>query len=458
MASKHTGQAAFDPVTAGRVQALRGQAATLFQAGKPAEALAVLSELAKFTPKDAQVLAFAALAAFEAGERGVALKFLRAQRKALDKDRGRPESWRGLAGLLHELGETTEAERALAAAVKFWPNDAGLRAHRAELLKSLRRYEACAKEAREAVRLDPGNLGPLAVLAVALHRTGAYGEAAELYRRIIEADPSDPAYYHTLGAALIGAGRGAEAVEVAERWLALEPGHVEALALKGHALQEAGRDAEAAALFDFDRLVQGGDIEVPDGYASMAEFNAALEQHILRHPSLATPERHDLRYHHPKLKITDELLAGDTGPVGELEKAMHAAVRDYLAKLPKDSDHPFVANAPEDYKIHAWAALLDRQGNQNQHVHKDGYLSGCYYVRIPPEVVADANGDIGDIAGGFEVGRPPDEFGCKRAHMIRQYKPHEGLMLLFPAFMYHKTVPFRSDTQRICIAFDVIPA
>jgi hypothetical protein len=30
-------------------------------------------------------------------------------------------------------------------------------------------------------------------------------------------------------------------------------------------------------------------------------------------------------------------------------------------------------------------------------------------------------------------------------------------MLLFPAFMYHGTVPFKSDQKRICIAFDVIP-
>ena len=30
-------------------------------------------------------------------------------------------------------------------------------------------------------------------------------------------------------------------------------------------------------------------------------------------------------------------------------------------------------------------------------------------------------------------------------------------MLLFPAFMYHGTVPFKSDSKRICVAFDVIP-
>jgi hypothetical protein len=40
---------------------------------------------------------------------------------------------------------------------------------------------------------------------------------------------------------------------------------------------------------------------------------------------------------------------------------------------------------------------------------------------------------------------------------VETVKPSEGLMLLFPAFMYHGTVPFKSDSKRICVAFDVIP-
>jgi hypothetical protein len=29
-------------------------------------------------------------------------------------------------------------------------------------------------------------------------------------------------------------------------------------------------------------------------------------------------------------------------------------------------------------------------------------------------------------------------------------------MLLFPAYMYHRTIPFESLDKRICIAFDVV--
>jgi hypothetical protein len=31
------------------------------------------------------------------------------------------------------------------------------------------------------------------------------------------------------------------------------------------------------------------------------------------------------------------------------------------------------------------------------------------------------------------------------------------MMVLFPAYLYHATVPFRSSERRISIAFDVLP-
>ena len=34
-------------------------------------------------------------------------------------------------------------------------------------------------------------------------------------------------------------------------------------------------------------------------------------------------------------------------------------------------------------------------------------------------------------------------------------KPEIGTMVLFPSSLYHSTVPFTSDEERICIAFDL---
>ena len=40
----------------------------------------------------------------------------------------------------------------------------------------------------------------------------------------------------------------------------------------------------------------------------------------------------------------------------------------------------------------------------------------------------------------------------------RLIQPEEGLMVLFPSYFYHSTVPFETDETRISVAFDLMPA
>ena len=37
------------------------------------------------------------------------------------------------------------------------------------------------------------------------------------------------------------------------------------------------------------------------------------------------------------------------------------------------------------------------------------------------------------------------------------YKVKEGDLVLFPSSLFHRTIPFYSDEERLCIAFDLIP-
>ena len=59
--------------------------------------------------------------------------------------------------------------------------------------------------------------------------------------------------------------------------------------------------------------------------------------------------------------------------------------------------------------------------------------------------------------GFFELGRPPEEFAIAEPTGIMPVKPEPGLMILFPSYFYHRTIPFVSDQRRISIAFDVMP-
>ncbi|MCP5081486.1 MAG: tetratricopeptide repeat protein [Alphaproteobacteria bacterium] len=307
----------------------------------------------------------------------------------------------------------------------------------------------------------PARLGEhpdlLDALAINLHQAARFSEAVDYYKRMLDQEPGNINLYNNICAALLAGGDPQQAVIFADKWLALVPGSTEALSFRAVALEEGGETDAASELMNFERFVQADVVETPPGYDSMDAFNAALEQAVLSHQDLKTPPLDSPHYHDPDLKITDQILGPKEGPIADLEAVIRQRIEAYYANLGSPQDHAFVEARPQNYDLVAWAAVLDKQGNQDAHIHFDGHLSGCYYVRIPEEVSGEANGEDGTVAGGFEVGRPPPEFFCKREHRHKVVKPMEGMMVLFPSYMYHQTIPFKSTERRICVAFDAMP-
>src|SRR6476646_10216143 len=90
-------------------------------------------------------------------------------------------------------------------------------------------------------------------------------------------------------------------------------------------------------------------------------------------------------------------------------------------------------------------------GRQAAHIHPYGWLSGVYYVSVPKTSSEDLrNGCL--VLGAMEEGLNVDPpWG------IRYISPAPGLLVLFPSYVPHATIPTRSPDRRICIAFDVGP-
>jgi len=106
---------------------------------------------------------------------------------------------------------------------------------------------------------------------------------------------------------------------------------------------------------------------------------------------------------------------------------------------------------PARWRLASWAVVLDAQGHQGPHFHPDGYVSGVYYAKLP------ATMRPGDDAGCIEFGRTADHIGGTREPLVEVRRPEEGLMFLFPSYLYHRTLPFEGAEPRICVAFDVLP-
>jgi tetratricopeptide (TPR) repeat protein len=432
-------------------------AESLLKGRDPEGALKALGSALAARPVLPRAHMIAAMAKLRQGRPGEAVGHLDIAAAVLDRAAAAPVAYLTLARHYSGARAFDHAGEMLRKGRARFPDNAELAVAAGDHCERLgRRGEAIAAY-RAAIALAPDSGEAWSSLAIALHKNGDMAAAIEGYGQALAHGARTGGVYNNLIAALIATGDPAAALKTAEDWLAAMPGSIEALSFKALLLTETGHRAEAERLIDFDRFMRVETIEVPQGYQSLDQFNRALEAEVLAHPKLATPPENHPTWHHPALRIANLKLDGKGGPIDDLHRIMRQSVDNYFTATAGADRHPFVAHRPRAVEIAAWAAVLEGEGNQQPHVHVDGYLSGCYYVTIPQEIASDDNGRDGVILGGFEAGRPPEDLGLKTAFPSRTIKPREGMMVLFPAYLYHATVPFRSSERRISIAFDVLP-
>ena len=349
---------------------------------------------------------------------------------------------------LKDMGKLDEAVAAYRRAIAIEPGMALAHSNLGVALKDLDRLEEAVASYRRAVEIKPDFADAHCNLGNALKALGKFDEALAAYRHAIAVKPDFAQPYANTGAVYIQQGNPQAAVETCDSFHNDHPMDAGLLTCKGIALTEMGDREGARYLFDFDRFISGYRFDLPGEFANLDAFHDALTQHILSHPTLA---------HEPSNYMTvsgmhsRELLTEPKGPVAHVEEMMKEAVTRYVNSLPADPDHPFVAGKPALDKINSWAVVMNRMGHQLPHIHPTGWLSGCYYVKIP-----DIVGQSGSQAGWIEFGEYGPEFGfCQVRPEVKAFLPEEGLMYMFPSYFYHRTIPFDSEQKRICIAYDV---
>ncbi|MFQ5784221.1 MAG: tetratricopeptide repeat protein [Alphaproteobacteria bacterium] len=372
-----------------------------------------------------------------------------AYREALALRPDYAEAFINLGNLLLDMLRLDEAETAYREAIALRPKMPQAHNNLGNALRDQGRLDEAVAAYGKAVELAPALAETHYNLGNTFAEQGAHDAAAAAYRRALDCDAGYVRPRQGLAALALARGAPRNAVEACDACLARDPGNRQALAIKAAALDVLGERDAVRALIDFDRLIAPVRCAAPAGFADLDAFNAALAAHALDHPTLA---------YEPLSKATRsgrqtrELLVEPKGPVAHLEMIIEDAVADYLAAHPADPGHPFLAHPPARWRLNVWATVLGAQGHQAAHIHPAGWLSGVYYVRLPAAVAADD-----DDAGWIEFGGHDPASKLTVEPERRLYRPEEGLMLLFPSYFFHRTVPFESDEARISIAFDVLP-
>jgi tetratricopeptide (TPR) repeat protein len=367
---------------------------------------------------------------------------------ALARDPQHLRALKGLGSVRLARGDAPGAAAVLAEAVAIDPRDAAAAAHLGAARHRSGDPAGAEWAYRQALEADPDHVEAWLNLGITLQDTGRLSPAIEAYRQATRLEPRSLLAHNRLADALLATGLAGEALAATSSCLALDPGNPSALAARALALHELGRDRQAGLLLDYPQLVRSTDL-VPPGAEPLAGFNAALREHVLAHPSLSyEPEGHATRGG----RHTRDLLSGEKGPVAVLEAAVLEAATDYLRHLPLDRSHPFPGPVPGEPKLAMWAVVMDTEGHQLPHIHPAAWLSGVYYVDLPPTLGPDES----DPAGWIEFGLPPSDVALRRTPPVALRRPVEGRMFLFPSYFYHRTIPFPGDKPRICIAFDIL--
>lgn len=341
-------------------------------------------------------------------------RFLDSYRRVLARDAGATTVRRDFARQLFSLGRVEEAEEQLSQAMVHAGADWSLRAERGR------------------ARAWQGRLDGFADFAA------VEGLAA-----------SEPSYWTMRADAELRFGRHDEALRSATKGLAIDAKSQE-LHSRRFLAERALKTPAFVERDEVGRLPGFYEIETPAGFSNLAQFFEGLSERLR---SLHTTQVHPY----------DQTLRGGTQTLGALfarpdpfidtlRRQITKAVGDYIARMPEDASHPVFSRRRGEFDFAgSWSACLKANGFHTNHIHPMGWISSALYVSLPSDV-ADATSK----GGWFKIGESNMGLGADD-RPERFVKPEPGLLVLFPSYLWHGTVPFSSDETRLTVAFDVVP-
>lgn len=274
--------------------------------------------------------------------------------------------------------------------------------------------------------------------------------ACGLALRALAVLPDDGPARKLLAASRLGVGDAAAALPLCEALRAAEPDDQYLIALQTTAWRMLD-DARYAAWCDYPTWAVPYRLDAPPGWNSIGDFLADLQRHLgalhdaLRHRLLFQSLRHGTETVGDLARTTDPMVQA-------LFKAFDVPIRDYMGRL-RCGPRPLRRRAYTAYRFNgAWSVRLHAAGFHRNHVHPRGWISSACYIALPPSVSRTRCRE-----GVLTFGEP----GLLTAPALcAQYDilPEPGMLVLFPSYFWHGTVPFAGHGARLTVAFDAIPA
>lgn len=429
--------------------------------------------------------------------------------KALAIQPNTPDLLFNLGIALTNIGRLEEAENSYRKTIALQPQFFEAHGNLGTILQKQGKLEEAVISYRKALSINEDPRGHFN-LGTALRDEGKLDDAIAHFKRAIAMFPNYADAHNYLGECLRDQGNMEDAIKSYLDTLSLNPSHPGANYNMGEFLYLAERFDEAVTYFEQSQLDDWQERALYCTYKAehFDDFKSKLDEIVRTHkkhdaPFLATLSTHyatnfgvedtynfckngfDFVYQksipelaEPNSQFLKDLLndidntaievraqgmiINGKQSAGNLFKRPEASFR-HLGEIVKQeflnyknrfagADCELIKSFPSELEFtSSWYVRLRRGGYVDRHIHEVGWISGAVYLVLPKDKKDPTE-------GCFEYGLHGDSYPQKHSNFpVGIATPSVGDIVLFPSSLFHRTIPFNSNEERICIAFDLKP-
>jgi uncharacterized protein (TIGR02466 family) len=353
----------------------------------------------------------------------------------------------GAAMTMADAGDLHGAIGRLRARLRSSPDDIAVLGNLGTLEQRLGRFREAEELFRHILTLVPDHASSLQCLANVLVLQDRYRSATPIYERLLRL-PRPPSSCRTaLCRCYLQEGRWAESAALCDQILLEEPYHAGLISMQNIARHELGESTVGAA--ELRALLSTHFLQPSGGYVSVEALNRDLVEHFQGRDDLVE---------NPYDKTTrggsqsGDLMSSPDACFQALGEAIKALVQEFLRTCSREHRGAYWERPVTGLGLTLWGTILGAGGHQEPHIHHAAWLSGVYYAQLPDSIRPDDPSQ----GGWIEFGRPPARYPCKAEYPLERVCPREGMLVLFPSYLFHRTIPLSGDATRVSFAFDVI--
>ena len=409
--------------------------------------------------------------------------------------------------LLNDLGKLQEAELSYRKAIELKPDFADAHSNLGNLLKDIGQLQEAELSFRKAIELKPDCAVAHSNFGVLLRDLGKSEEAELLYRKAIEIKPDCAEAHSNLGNLLSSLGKLKEAelslskaielrqkftTAIMNRWkLFFDQGKFD-LALKDadSCNTEESRACALETLYALGRIDEiykriEKTSKLDDGNIRLAAFSSFISEQEKQDTSnnfcqnpLSFLYFSNIKFHckdyvdFSRRIINDitkfkpvweplnktvrngfqtpsqiNLFSSSSQNISHLKSIILNELDEYYSKFENESCS-YIKKWPSNKNLLAWYVMLKKQGYQSAHIHPNGWLSGVIYLKVVPNLEKNE--------GAIEFSLNGENYSNKNSSQLI-HQPELGDIVFFPSSLHHRVIPFYTDTDRIVLAFDLLP-